>query len=445
VYPIAIAVLALVAATLPAGAGAEPPEEPPVARAGAAPPYPPPGDPPVAQAPPARTPQTRTVCRRGCDFRRIQAAVDQARAGDTVKVRRGTYREAVTISGARRDGLRLIGDQRHPARVTLSGRRHGSPVLANGVAVEGADRVTISGLRARGYVANGFLVIDAVGYRMTHLRAVRTGDYGIYALNSKGGVMADSEAHYTGDSAFYIGQTPPQRTPRRTIVRNVEGWGAPVGFAANNMRYVTIAGSRFYDNATGIFVVASTSERYPPPEDNAITGNDVFWNNFDISKGAPFEPVEGGVTLLAPAGTGILLLGGRRNVVAANRVFGNFLGGVALLEGVFARGDATVRPLEGNVVRGNAFGLDGADRNGRDLLYDGSGTGNCFAANSGVAVTVPADGATLAACPFGGANAFLPAVQSQLLSWAGSSAVPNWIRHPHAAIPGFQPLEVYEP
>jgi len=431
-HRIAIAMLAAAAPALPAAADA-------------AAPYPDPGGPPRATAPPARVVETHTVCRRGCDFRRIQAAVDAARAGDTVRVRRGTYREAVTIAGSRRDGLKLIGDRRHPGRVTLSGRRRGRAVLSNGVSVEGADRITISGMRARGYLANGFLVIDAVGYRLTQLRAARTGDYGIYALNSKGGLMADSEAFYTGDSAFYIGQTPPQRTPMRTIVRDVEGWGTPVGFAANNMRYVTITRSRFYDNATGIFLVASTSERYPPPEDNSIVGNEVFWNNFDISKGAPFEPVQGGVTLLAPAGTGILLVGGRRNLVAGNAIFGNYLGGVALLEGVFARADASARPLVGNVVRNNEFGLGGADLNGRDVLYDGSGADNCFGANGGVAVTVPADGSTLQPCPFSGANAFLPAVQSQMLSYTGANAVPHWIRHPHAPKPGYRPLEVYTP
>jgi hypothetical protein len=33
----------------------------------------------------------------------------------------------------------------------------------------------------------------------------------------------------------------------------------------------------------------------------------------------------------------------------------------------------------------------------------------------------------------------------QLLSYAGANAVPNWIRHPHAPRPGFEPLEVYTP
>ena len=44
-----------------------------------------------------------TVCKskRRCDFTTIQKAVDKARAGDTIRVRNGVYREAVRIDGSR--------------------------------------------------------------------------------------------------------------------------------------------------------------------------------------------------------------------------------------------------------------------------------------------------------------------------------------------------------
>jgi len=35
-------------------------------------------------------------------------------------------------------------------------------------------------------------------------------------------------------------------------VRNVESWGNPIGWSGTNMRYVTITGSRFYNNGAGI-------------------------------------------------------------------------------------------------------------------------------------------------------------------------------------------------
>ena len=140
---------------------------------------------------------------------------------------------------------------------------------------------------ARNYKANGFFVTNVNGYTLNHLVAQQTGVYGLYAFNSIGGRMLNSEAYYVNDGAFYIGQTPPQDKPIQTIVRNVDGWGSPIGFSATNMRYVTITKSRFYNNAVGIVPNALDAEKFPPPEDNVITDNDIFWNNFNFHQGKP--------------------------------------------------------------------------------------------------------------------------------------------------------------
>ena len=124
--------------------------------------------------------------------------------------------------------------------------------MQNGVAVNDADEVTVDGFMARGYKANGFFFTNLNGYTMNHLIARQTGVYGLYAFNTIGGKILNSEAYYVNDGAFYIGQTPPQAKPIRTMVRNVDGWGSPLGFSATNMRYVTITKSRFYNNALGI-------------------------------------------------------------------------------------------------------------------------------------------------------------------------------------------------
>ena len=116
--------------------------------------------------------------------------------------------------------------------------------------------------------------------------------------------MSHSEAYYHSDAGFYIGQTPQQAKPVRSVVRDVESWGNPIGFSATNMRYVTITGSRFYNNAIGIVPNALESEKFPPAEANVITDNDVFWNNFNVHAGAPFKPKKTGVVPLVPIGTG---------------------------------------------------------------------------------------------------------------------------------------------
>ena len=297
--------------------------------------------------------------------------------------------------------------------------------MQNGIAVNAANEVTVDGFMARDYKSNGFFFTNLTGYTMNHLIARHTGVYGLYAFNTIGGRMLNSEAYYANDGSFYIGQTPPQAKPVRTIVSNVEGWGSPLGFSATNMRYVTITKSRFYNNAAGIVPNALDSEKFPPPEENAIVDNDIFWNNFNFHQGnPPFTVRKDGTAMLVPVGTGILLLGGRGHRIENNRIHGNFLTGVAAIDGILLSENPDARSLERNVVRNNQFGLGGADANGTDLMYDGSGKDNCFSLD-GVGATFPADKSTFAGC--GGANAFSQKAQDGMIGFIGENALKGWV------------------
>ena len=320
-------------------------------------------------------------------------------------MRNGVYREAVKVNGKKKRYLKLIGNAKHPEKVLLRARGN----MQNGIFVNAANEVTVNGFMARGYKSNGFFFTNLTGYTMNHLIARQTGVYGLYAFNTIGGRMINSEAYYVNDGAFYIGQTPPQAKPVRTIVRNVEGWGSPLGFSATNMRYVTITKSRFYNNAAGIVPNALDSEKFPPPEDNAIVDNDIFWNNFNYHQGKPpFAVREDTTAALVPVGTGVLLLGGRGNRIENNRIHGNFLAGVAAIEGILLQKNPEAKSLERNIVRNNQLGLNGTDTNGSDLMYDGNGSDNCFSLE-GVSTTFPADRSTFAGCA--GANPFSKSVQ----------------------------------
>ena len=52
---------------------------------------------------------------------------------------------------------------------------------------------------------------------------------------------------------------------------------------------MTIKKSKFCNNGIGIVPNALDSEKFPPPEYNAIKDNEVFWNNFNFYLGAPFQ------------------------------------------------------------------------------------------------------------------------------------------------------------
>src|ERR687897_2140370 len=86
--------------------------------------YPKPQEPAPVQSKPKGPHKTFTVCKskRRCDFTTIQKAVDKARAGDTIRVRNGVYREAVKINGQKKRFLKLVGNPRHPEKVVLRAR-----------------------------------------------------------------------------------------------------------------------------------------------------------------------------------------------------------------------------------------------------------------------------------------------------------------------------------
>jgi hypothetical protein len=412
--------------------------------------YPPPSDPGKVQSKPKGPHHTLLVCEKNTGhhcYPRIQDAVDAAKAGDTIKVPHGTWREGIKIKGAKKRYLRLIGDVKHPEKVVLEGKTLKGAAKANGVLINGANEVTVRGFQAQHYNGNGFFATNATGYHLNDLIAKYVGVYGIYAFNSIGGEMRRDVAAWNNDSGFYIGQTPKQTHPVRSMVSDVVSYGNVLGFSGTNMRYVTITKSKWFNNGTGIVPNALDSEKFPPPEDNVITDNDIFWNNFDYYKAAPFKlrpPATGDVPY--PTGVGVLLFGGRRNVISNNRIYGNWTVGAGMLEQFLLKDAVNDGTLVGNQIKGNQFGLNGTDLNGRDIFYDGNGTDNCVGDNTGVLSTMPEDGHTLVACPFSGANTFDEAARNTAVSFAvAPDQETYWIRHDHAPQGDLKPMEIYTP
>ena len=406
--------------------------------------YPPPSDPGKPGKRPAHT-HTLKVCKHGKNcFKTIQKAVNAAHKGDTIKIAAGTYHEGVKINGQKKDWLRLVGNKAKPRTVVIDSKGVKGSAAQNGVLINGAANVEVTGIYARHYKGNGFFAVNTVGYDFIHLVAGYGGAYGLYAFNSRGGRITDSEAFYNNDSGFYVGQTPPQAKPKRTFAKNLVAWGNVIGWSGTNMRYTTITSSRFFDNSVGIVPNALDSEKYAPAEDNVIADNEVFWNDFLWKNGAPFPARKAATSFEYPPGTGIVLLGGHRNLVQNNRVYGNWLVGIPVIKAInLSKPDN--QDTIGNKVEGNKLGLGGADLNGYDLFYDGSGSDNCWADNEQHSPNIPADNHTFATCPFTGANAFDSSLDSEAIAWLFDPPGSHWVRHDHAAKPGYNPLETWTP
>jgi hypothetical protein len=394
---------------------------------------------------------TLTVCKgktkkpKGC-FKTIQKAIDSAGKGTKILVPNGTYKEGLKIVSPVKAGIKLIGNAKDPSKVLLEGKGLKGAPSQNGVQINNANGVTVQGFKAQNYKANGFFVVNADGYTFKNLVANQVGVYGLYAFNSTGGTMTDSEAYYNNDAGFYVGQTPKQTKPKRTILKNVVSWGNVLGYSGTNSRYVTITKSKFFNNGLGVAPNVLTSEKFPPAEENVVSDNDIFWNNFNYRAGAPFK-VQGASTggTPYPIGAGLLLFGGQNTTVEGNRIWGHYLFGAGEINQILDSeklGDAAL--IKNNVFRNNVFGKnglasDGQDLNGRDMFYSGDGSGNCFEGNQTSSPNVPADNSTFVAC--GQTNTLNSGALSEGVKWSVDPAETHWVKNPHATIARITPLE----
>jgi hypothetical protein len=376
---------------------------------------------------------------------KIQKAVNKAGRGDTIRISNGVYHEGVQIVGRKKAWLRLVGNRKSPRKVRIDSKGVSGPRAQNAVLVNSANQVTLDGLSVRNYKGNGVFLVNVTGYKVNHLVAMGPkGVYGIYAFNSKGGSMQNSETFYHNDGGFYVGQTPRQTKPRRTIVRNIKSWGNALGWSGTNMRYVTISRSEFFNNGIGMAPNALDSEKYVPAEDNVITNNDIFWNNFNYYRGAPFKPKTFGGNYNLPPGIGILMLGADRTKVTGNRIFGNYLVGIGMVIDFTLQKPENKKYREpvGNQITGNDFGLGGNDLNARDLAYDGTGRRNCMQDNVFRSPNLPADENTFHQCPGPDENHQDNSVLAEGLKWLQDDTHEKyWIKHPHAAHKGYNVLE----
>ncbi len=306
---------------------------------------------------PARAPVSEpsgAVHRVPADYPRIQDAVDAAAPGDLVLVGPGVYRESVRITtpsivlrGSDRNEVVLEGD-------ALSG--NGVLVLADGVAIEN--------MTARNFQLNGFYWTGATGFSGSYLTAVNNGDYGVYAFDSTDGLIEHSYASGSPDAGFYVGQCYPCRTVLRKLVAENNALGYSGTNAGGELYLVD---SVWRHNMAGIVPNTLDSELLPPQRETVIAGNHVYENgNLD----APAKPIAW------PAfGNGILVAGGRDNLILRNLVTDHPGHGVLIL----ASHDERFWPGSGNVVRENRV----LRSRRADLAVGWPGTpGNCFADNS---------------------------------------------------------------
>ena len=334
----------------------------------------------------------------------IQAAVDAASPGDTILVEPGRYAEpgvacpanpaqtcGVAIS---KDGISLIGltqGRRQVVLVNPGGQDVGIQVARTGDPAclgDPASRIQgslIQGLTVSGFGLDGLDVVCTDGWRVTGVRAVGDAEYGIFPSLSGPGRVDHSFASGANDTGIYVGQSHDVRVDHNLAAGNVSG------FEIENSSAVRLDHNEATGNTAGILSFTLPFLAVPSNSGNQIDDNLVLGNN----KANTCTP--GGDVCNVPAGSGIAVVAADANRVDHNQVHGNNSFGiiVASVCSAFHLSPAQCAALgidpnpDGNHIVLNAATGNGASPDpgiaplpGADLLWDGTGSGNCWAHNT---------------------------------------------------------------
>ena len=311
----------------------------------------------------------------------IQAGVDAAGAGGTVQVDPGVYAESVVVSVP---NLHLLGGSNGSGEVVITnpgGANNGIHVTSAG------DGFALDNVTVRNFGKNGVFLIGVDGFHLSRVRTQNNGEYGLFPLQTSNGLIENCTATGHDDTGIYIGQSSD------VDIRTSAVWANVSGFEIENSVRVTLETSAAYDNVVGVLVSLVPGLPVMTASDNVVKNNLIHDNN-RANFGDP-EDLAG----LLPGGSGVIVVGPDRTTITQNAITNNNSTGVAVVSAdILAAllgqdpaalfGDVDRNPdgtrVTLNVVLGNGTAPQPPIAGlfpGVDLLWDGTGTDNCWSQN----------------------------------------------------------------
>ena len=252
----------------------------------------------------------------------IQAAIDAARPGTTIKVEAGTYAESVIIA---KDGIELVGEGRKKTHIVAPPGPPGD--CPGGICVsDPADPnhvvrdVDISHLSVKGFIF-GIFYANTEGGEVTRTILSDYEAYGLFANDSSGikisrNVTYNSVDEVDPEAGIYIGDSPHADA---TVWKNVS-FGNSFGIFIRDAAHGKLQENKTFSNCVGIlFLNTDETAQDPPaapvdPEDWLAEDNLVAGNNRECAASDEAPPL---------SGVGIAVLGGNDIDLIDNGVYGN--------------------------------------------------------------------------------------------------------------------------
>lgn len=309
----------------------------------------------------------------------IQAAVDAAAPGTTIKIEPGTYTESVTVNKA---GIKLVGMGDDEADVVIQNPDEEE----NGIIVfDAGDGFVLKNVTIKNFEENGVILIRVDNFILSHVTTIDNGEYGLFPVFSSHGIIDHCTASGHSDTGIYVGQSTDVKMQYNTAHDNVNG------LEIENSSDIDASFNKSYNNVCGILVTLLPGLDVKTSSNIHVAYNLVIKNNHEN-----FGDTTEGLESAVPPGLGILVLGTDHTTVEHNIAAGNKFAGITLFSSLVLvelagldPNDFDIEPnpdgtsITQNIVEGNGFNPPPLDipLPGVDLLWDGSGNDNCWSGN----------------------------------------------------------------
>jgi hypothetical protein len=272
----------------------------------------------------------------------IQAAVDQARPGTTVKLAPGVYHQSVGIT---KDGITLAGSGPDDSVIEPAAQPSGpcgsqefgvcvvGQLDQNGNVTRPVLDVRVTNLSINGFSTTGpdgqvagagIFILGATNATVDHVVTADNGSFGIVSVASRGDRYLDDVASGSAEAGFHLALS----TGPGAMVIHSRAYANRYGILVASVPGGHLADNELTANCSGIALVGEGLTGGAAAHDWVISHNNTSSNNAAC-------PAVGTAPLTEPpiSGNGIAVWGVRDIVVSHNTVTGNHPTGTSAIAG----------------------------------------------------------------------------------------------------------------